>query len=105
MKFVMAEKLHEKYLEDIMNGVSKDNLWKKRLLKGQYNERFLITYKDLEEIPCHLWTTFSQYGLEFFISKVHLCPNEFDEGLIIFKFEAKEFPHLVMYSGNSQKEQ
>ena len=98
----MAEQLHEKYLEDTVIEVSKDSLWKNRILEGQYNEQFLITYKDLEELPCNLWTTFSQYGLEFYVSKVDLCPDKFEEGLIIFKFEAKGFSHLVKYSGNSQ---
>ena len=104
MKFAIAEKLHEKYLADVVLEVSRDSLWQQRLFEGKYNERFLITFRDLEELPCPLWTTFSQYGLEFFVSKVHSCPEEFDEGLIIFKFEAKGFSHLVRYSGNSQIE-
>lgn len=101
MKFAMAEKLCEKYLEDVVREVSQDDLWRKRLAQGPYDEQFLITYKDLEELPCSLWTAFSQYGLEFFVSKVHSCPEEAREGLIIFKFEAKDFPHVVKYSVDS----
>jgi hypothetical protein len=104
MKFAIADKLHEKYLEAVTREVSQDSLWRKRLFEGDYNERSLITYKELEELPCPLWTIFSQYGLEFFVSKVYSCPEEFDEGVIIFKFEAKEFSHIVSYSGNKQKE-
>lgn len=100
MKFAIAEKLHEKYIEDVAIEVSQDPLWEKRLLKGYYNERFLVTYKDLEEIPCPLWTAFSQHGLEYFVSKIDSPPEEFSGGLIIFKFEAKGFPFLVRYSGN-----
>ena len=101
MKFAIAEKLYEKYLADVAIEVSQDSLWRKRLFKQQYNEKMLITFKELEEVPCRLWTIFSQYGLEFFASKVDSCPQQFDEGLIIFKFEAKGFPHLVRYSGNN----
>ena len=104
MKFALADKLHEKYLEDVVIEVSQDSLWRKRLFEGEYNERLLITFKELEELPCPLWTTFSRYGLEYFVSKVHSCPEEFDEGVVIFKFEAKEFSHLLMYSGNKQSE-
>jgi hypothetical protein len=104
MKFAIADKLHEKYLEDVTREVSQDPFWRKRLFEGECNDRFLITYKELEELPGPLWTIFSQYGLEFFVSKVHSCPEEFDEGLVIFKFEAKEFSHLVSYSGNKQNE-
>jgi len=102
MKFAIAEKLYEKYLDDVVIEVSQDSLWRERLFGGQYNEQFLLTFKELEELPCRLWTVFSQYGLEFFVSKVHSCPEEFDKELIIFKFEAKGFSHLVSYSGNNK---
>ncbi|MBC8016624.1 MAG: hypothetical protein H7X79_12920 [Sporomusaceae bacterium] len=99
MKFAMAEKFCEKYLEDVVREVSQDNLWRKRLFAGQYDERILITYKELEELPCKLWTIFSQYGLEFFVSKVHSCSEEAGEGLTMLKFEAKGFPHIVKCVG------
>lgn len=100
MKFVMAEKFHEKYLEDVVRKISQDSMWRKKLLEGRYNKRFLMTYKELDELPICLWTTFSQYGLEFMVSKVHSCPEKLDEGLVILKFEAKEFPHVVKYFAN-----
>ncbi|MDF2568886.1 MAG: hypothetical protein K0R55_490 [Sporomusa sp.] len=95
MKFAIAEKLHEKYLEDVATEISQDNVWRKKLFEGQYNEPFLITFKELEELPFHLWSNFSQYGLEFFVTKIYLCPEGFDEGFAIFEFKAKEFSHLV----------
>jgi len=98
----MAEKFHEKYLEEVMKEISQDDLWRQRLFEGKYNEKFLLTYKELEELPCQLWTKFSKYGLEFFVSKVYSCPEKFAEGLILFKFEAMDFSHIVSYSGNSQ---
>jgi len=101
MKFAIAEKLHEKYIADVVMEVSQDSLWKKNLFEGQYDEQFLLTYKDLEELPLPLWTNFSLYGLEFLVSKVQSCPEKFAEGLIIFKIEAKDFPHIVKYSGNT----
>lgn len=104
MKFAIAEKICEKYLEDVVAAVSQDSMWRTRLFEGPYNEPFLLTFKKLEELPYQLWTIFSQYGLEFFVSKVHSCPQKFDEGLIIFKFEAKGFSHVVRYSGNRQNE-
>ncbi len=104
MQFAITEKFHEKYLEDVTMEISQDSLWRKRLFEGQYHEQFLATYKELAELPCRLWTIFSQYGLEFLVSKVQSCPETFDEGLIIFKFEAKGFSHLVRYSGNDRND-
>ena len=95
MKFALAEKLHEKYLDDVVTEICQDSLWRKKLFEGQYNEQFLITFKELEELPCHLWSTFCEYGLEFFVSKIYSCPEGFDEGIILFEFKAKDFSHLV----------
>ncbi|HWR09873.1 hypothetical protein [Sporomusa sp.] len=95
MKFAIAEKLHEKYLADVVTEISQDSLWRKKLFEGQFNEQFLITCKKLEELPCHLWSPFSQYSLEFFVSKIYSCPEGPDGGCILFEFKAKGFPHLV----------
>lgn len=103
MKFALADKYHEKYLGEVVKEVSQDSMWRKRLLEGRYNEQFLLTCKELEALPLHLWTIFSQYGLEFFVSKVHTRPEEFDDRLVIFKFQAKEYPHLVRYSRNDPR--
>jgi hypothetical protein len=102
MKFAMAEQLHEKYVVEVSAEISQDSLWKKKIFWGRYEEKFLITGKELESLPCNLWMNFSQYDLEYYVSKVHSCPQEFAEGLVIFKFEAKEFPQVVSYSANSQ---
>ena len=101
MKFAIAEKLYEKYIEDVVVEVSQDDSWRTKLLEAHYNESFLLTFKELEEVPCSLWITFSHNSLEFFVSKVQSCPQQFDAGLVIFKFEAKGFPQLVRYSGNN----
>ena len=103
MQFAMAEKFHEKYLEDVMKEISQDDLWRQRLFEGKYNEEFLLTYKKLEELPCNLWANFSKYGLEFSVSKVDSCPEKVSEGLIMFKFQAMQFKHIVSYSSNRQK--
>ncbi|WP_378954105.1 hypothetical protein [Pelosinus sp. sgz500959] len=102
MQFAIAEKSHEKYLEDTVEEISQDSLWRKRLFEGAYDEPFLITYKELDELPCSLWTVFSQYGLEYFVSKVDSEREKFNKGQIIFKFEAKGFPQLVQYSCNNK---
>ena len=95
MKFAIAEKLHEKYLEDVVTEISQNSLWRKKLLTGQFNDQFLITYKELEELPCHLWSPFSQYGLEFFVAKIYSCPERADGGGVLLEFKAKGFPHVV----------
>lgn len=99
MQFAIAEKSHEKYLEDVVREVCQDAGWHEKLVNGPYNKPFLITFKQLEEVPCSLWTDFSRYGLEFFVSKVKsdCCPEEARDGEIVFKFEAKEFKDIISY--------
>jgi len=98
MKFAIAEKSHETYLDDVVTEMSQDSLWTTRLFEAKYDQQFLITYRQLEELPIGLWTLFSKYGLEFFVSKVHSSSKERDKSSIIFKFEAKDFSHIVGYS-------
>ncbi len=102
MQFAIAEKSHEKYLEDTVREISQDSVWRKKIFAGAYDELFLITYKELDELPCSLWADFSQYGLEFFVSKVDSEREKNNTGQIVFKFEAKGFSHVVQYSCNNK---
>ena len=99
MKFAITEKFHEKYIEEVATEISQDSQWREKLVAGQYDELLLLTYKELEELPCNVWTIFSKYGLEFFVSKVASSAAEADTGELILKFEAKEFKNIVCYSG------
>ena len=40
-------------------------------------------------------------NLQFIVKKVKLCPVQFDEGMIVFKFQSKEFPDIIRFSGNN----
>jgi len=99
MKFAFIENVHKKYIDDVVSEISQDELWRERLFAAAYQEQFLITYKELEQLPCRLWEDFSKYGLEFLVSKVENCSEGLNKGSIILKFEAKEFAHLIKYSG------
>ncbi len=99
MKFALIENVHKKYIDDVVNEISQDELWRERLFAAAYQEKFLITYKELEELPCRLWNDFSKYGLEFLVSKVENCSEGLDKESVILKFEAKEVPDLIKYSG------
>lgn len=102
MKFAIAEKSHEKYIAEVVTAISQDSFWREKVVHGQYDEEFLITYKELEELPCSLWTVFSKYGLEFFVSKVEAIAETFIPGQVIFKFQAKDFPDIVRYAKGDQ---
>ena len=50
-------------------------------------------------MPCRLWNDFSKYGLEFLVSKIENCSEGLNKESVILKFEAKEFPDVIKYSG------
>ena len=56
--------------------------------------------RTIYEIPNYIKEIIFEFGLQFYVSKVIDCPEEFDEGSIIFKFESLEFHDIVKYSGN-----
>ena len=100
----MTEKsLYEIYLENIENvalDISQTPYWRKKLFENEYNQRILISEKDKEYIPKYIEFIFTELKLMFLVSKVKHCPDTFDKGSIIFKFEALPFPAIVRFTGN-----
>ena len=65
-----------------------------------YDKKFLINADSEFHFPEQTKPLFLEHNLQFYVSKVLDCPDKFDEGCIIFKFESLEFPRIVRYSGN-----
>ena len=93
-------KLYKKYIEDITLEISQSNYWRELLFNNDYNKKFLISSESQHEIPNYIKPLIFNFKLQFYVSKVLEYPEEFDEGSIIFMFEALEFPSVVRYSGN-----
>jgi len=95
-------KIYQKYIFDVGLEISQSNYWRNLLFSSDYNFKFLFDQNTEHEIPEYLKMKkeIFDYNLQFYISKVLECPEEFAEGCIIFKFESVEFPQVVSYSGN-----
>ena len=89
------KRLYREYIEDVVFEVSVDDDFRKMLAKAPYDSAFEITRANAPQY------CFFPDGLVFYVEKVRECPVIFDDGLIVFKFYAKEFPHIVAYSGNN----
>ena len=95
--------LYEVYLEkveDVAFDISQTSYWRNKILKNNFEERILISKKDKEYIPQYIKYIFTELDLMFLVSKTEHCPESFDEGSIIFKFESLPFPSIVRYTGN-----
>ena len=68
-----------------------------------YNEKLDITYRNLTEIPKYIQKDIRIYKLEFEVMRVRSCKEYFDKELEVFKFQSKEFPAIIRYTGNNPK--
>ena len=97
---IIRLKLCEEHIENVALWVSQSNYWRRILFSAAYNQRILIKPDTICDVPNYIKNIILNYDLQFYASKVLDCPEDFDEGAIIFKFESVEFPEIVRYSGN-----
>jgi len=102
--FVMKKKsrckYYKKHIFDIVVDISQLDCWRNHLHENDYNYKYIIAHNSELDIPKYLQNILIGHNLKFYVSKVLDCPESFDEGCVIFKFESAEFPGIVRYSGN-----
>ena len=81
--------------------ISLDKKWRRSIFSSKENEKIIISYLDADGIPLYIKKRIVQERLEFFVSRINRCEEIFDEGMVIFMFQSKEFPDIVRYSGNN----
>lgn len=91
------KRLYRENIDFVALDVSVDDDFRKKLAEAPYDSAFEITRANAPK-----YCDFPD-GLVFYVEKVRECPVIFDDGLIVFKFYAKEFPHITAYSGNKLK--
>lgn len=98
----MRKKIYQRLIDDVALEISQNSYWRKTLFSSSLEVKLEVSYRSLSNIPIYIQDIFSIHKLEFLVSKVSSSPSEhFDEGLIIFKFESKEYPKITRFSGNN----
>ncbi|MBO0453175.1 hypothetical protein [Candidatus Enterococcus murrayae] len=95
--------LREKYItsiEDVALEISQSDYWRTQFFESEYDQRILISEQNIENVPIYIKHIFTEEKLMFLVSKVKECPEVFDEGSIIFKFESVPFASITRFSGN-----
>ena len=92
---------HQTAIENVALEISLAPSWRKRLFSNPYETKFEISYHKPEDIPAYIRTIIIRFQLEFYVSKVSSCCEKFDSGFEVFKFESKEFPKVMRFSGNN----
>ena len=98
-KIVKNKELYIQYIEDVAWEISIDNKFREQLLNMPFNKKIEISQKTADH--CSYLRKILSEGLVFFVEKVHECPEDFDDGLTIFKFSSKDFSDVVRYTGNN----
>jgi hypothetical protein len=92
---------HKEHIDDVCLEISQTSHWRALLFSSAYDEKILIDLSSVMQIPEYIRESFRQYDLKYYVSKIRNCPEAFDPGLEVFKFEASEYPDIIRYSGNN----
>ncbi len=95
------EDIYEKIISDVAMEISIMSEWRRKIFKMKEKEVLEIGYENPLQLPFYIRDEVVKNKLTFYVKIVKDCPEKFDEGLIIFKFWAKEFPEICSYSGNN----
>lgn len=97
----VRRRLYKQFIEDVALEISLDAYWRKRILGRPYYKKLEITYRNPTEIPKYILKDITLYKLEFEVMRINSCREYFDKELEIFKFQSKEFPAIIRYTGNN----
>jgi hypothetical protein len=86
------EKYHKKYIDDVCSEISQTSYWRNLLFNSNDNVKLLIDLNTYDFIPEYIQEAFREYNLKYYVSKTKECPEVFDPDLVIFRFEAFEYP-------------
>ena len=95
------EKIYTDYISDVAMEISISKLWRSRIFSLKPNQIIRISANDKIVLPQYIKDVIIDYDLIFCVQVVDECEENFDDGLIIFKFYSEEFPNIISYSGNN----
>ena len=93
--------IYERTISDVAMEISIAREWRRKIFKLKENDVLEISFDNPLHLPDYIREDMVANKLTFYVKIVKDCPEEFDEGLVIFKFWAKEFPEICSYSGNN----
>ncbi|MBR4086034.1 MAG: hypothetical protein IKK33_17305 [Lachnospiraceae bacterium] len=93
--------IYERTISDVAMEISIAREWRRKIFRLKENDVLEISFENPLHLPDCVREDMVVNKLTFYVKIVKDCPEEFDEGLIIFKFWAKEYPEICSYSGNN----
>lgn len=97
----LCRKLYCGLINDVALEISLDSYWRGIIFAAGYNSPIEFGSDDSEKLPEYIKNQIICNKLKFIVRKVSSCGENFDDGLVIFKFQSAEFKDIVDYSGNN----
>lgn len=98
------KKLHKNWLIDVLADASQSRFWRQRIFSSQVGEVLSIDRDTCQSLPARLCHALRRYGLRYSvrIAAASEGPQWLSEdGLVLFKFWATDFPRVHDFSGNN----
>lgn len=95
------KKLYTYYISDVALDISVESQLRGKLMFAEYDVPIDISYRAPDDLPEYIREPILRHRLEFQAMRVESCPEYYDDGLVIFKFQSKEFPKITSFSGNN----
>ena len=95
------EDIYKKIITDVAMEISIAREWRRKIFENQEDDILEISDENEINLPDYVKETIVKNKLTFCVQIVKDCPEEFEEGLVIFKFWAKDYPEICAYSGNN----
>ena len=95
------ERIYSDNISNIAMEISISHVWRKRIFALKGGEVLKLSANDKDIIPEYIRDVIVDNHLSFTIQIVEKCEEEYDEGLVIFKFSSDEFSKITAYSGNN----
>ena len=104
MKRRLRKRWHRRVLERRVIDLSTVSFWRARLFSAPLGQEFPLDAEHLEGVPDALARDVRRHRLRYQAARV--LPEEAEPwlsegGLVIFRFRAREFPAVAVYSGNN----
>ena len=100
------KKLHRRWLDDLVLDASQSSYWRIRLFESKAGEVFEISRANLSGMPWRVALAIQQFDLRFSVTVAEPAEAESwlsENGAVVFKFWATEFPTVKLFSGNNPR--
>jgi hypothetical protein len=98
------KKLHRRWLDDVMADASQASHWRTRLFDSKPGKVIEISWRDASELSSMVTRAIEKYRLRFSVSTAPAAETGSwlnQNGNVIFKFWATDFPGVIRFSGNN----